>query len=167
MNYINLNASEFYYLRFLFLHVFNLLSYKDLWTMNGDLLSFFYIVYIIRDLTYNNVEWDEALKETDIWKTDYCLRSLFVIILFNYTLSRSFDLWNKYKTKYIIYFVWYVKVHHSAKREYYYVIYYNKTSSLFKCDVLIFFWFCFIKNDYVKRIFPRLSRIIKWFSLHN
>ena len=34
--------------------------------MNDDLFSFFYIAYIIKDLTHINVEWDEILKKTNI-----------------------------------------------------------------------------------------------------
>ena len=54
--YINFNANEFYYLRFLFLNVSSFSFYKNLRTINDDLFSNYYIVYIIKDFTYNNIE---------------------------------------------------------------------------------------------------------------
>ena len=54
--YINFNANELYYLRFLFLNISNFLFYKNLRTINDNLFSNYYIVYIIKDFTHNNVE---------------------------------------------------------------------------------------------------------------
>ena len=41
---------------FFFLNVSNFLSYKNLRTINDDFLLNYHIVYIIKNLTYNNVE---------------------------------------------------------------------------------------------------------------
>ena len=34
--------------------------------MNNDLLLSYYVIYIIKDFTHNNVEWNETLKKTNI-----------------------------------------------------------------------------------------------------
>ena len=60
--------------------------------MNDDFFLNYYIVYIIKNLTHNNVEWDKILKKANIWKNENSLRNLFIIILFNYKFNKSFNL---------------------------------------------------------------------------
>ena len=50
------NVNEFYYLRLLLLNVSNALFYKDLRIINDDFFSNYYVVYIIRSFTHNNVK---------------------------------------------------------------------------------------------------------------
>ena len=54
--YINFNANELYYLYFLLLNVLSFLFYENLRTINDNLLLNYYVVYIIKNLMYNNVE---------------------------------------------------------------------------------------------------------------
>ena len=54
--HINFNANEFFYLYLFLLNISNYIFFKILRTMNNDLYSIYYIVYIIKDLIYNNIE---------------------------------------------------------------------------------------------------------------
>ena len=90
--YINLNANEFYYLRFLFLNISNFLFYKNLRILNDDFFLNYYVIYIIKNLIYNNVKWNKILKKINVWKNEDFLRSLFIMFLFNYEFNKSFNL---------------------------------------------------------------------------
>ena len=54
--YINFNANELYYLRFLFFNILSSLSYKNFQTINSNLFLNYYVVYITKYFTHNNVE---------------------------------------------------------------------------------------------------------------
>lgn len=99
MYYINPNAGELFYLRLLLLNVPSPISFEDLRTVDGDVLSTFHTACVVRGLTHNDAEWDQALEEAGTWQGGGCLRSLFVMILLNCEPSSPLDLWNKHKTR--------------------------------------------------------------------
>ena len=101
MYYINSNAGELFYLRYLLLNVSNSIFFENLRTINDNIIFSFYDIYTTRGLLYNDAKWDQILKEADVWQSEECLRSLFVMILLNCELSDSLNLWNKHKERYV------------------------------------------------------------------
>lgn len=101
MYYINPNAGELFYLRYLLLNVPSPKSFEDLRTVNGDILSTYHGACVARGLLQNDAEWDQTLEEAGAWQGGRCLRSLFVMILLNCDPSDPLDLWNKHRARYV------------------------------------------------------------------
>lgn len=101
MYYVNPNAGDLFYLRYLLLNVPNSTSFEDLRTVNGSLLPGYHAACTARGLLHDDAEWDEALGEADPWQGGGCLRGLFVTILLNCDPNNPLDLWNKHKTRYV------------------------------------------------------------------
>ena len=104
MFYINPNAGDLFYLRYLLLHVPNPTSFEDLRTVNGNLLPTYHAACTARGLLHDDAEWDEALGEAGAWQGGGCLRGLFVMILLNCEPNDPLDLWNNHKARYMRFF---------------------------------------------------------------
>ena len=131
MYYINPNAGELFYLRYLLLNVPSPKSFKDLRTVNGTLLSTFHRACIARGLLHDDAKWDQALGEAGAWQGGGCLRSLFVMILLNCQPANPLNLWNTHRSRYV-----------GCVREYYRANCRFKTLSLF----LMWCFFCLPQN---------------------
>ena len=53
---INLNIKKLFYLRYLLLNVSNSIFFKNLRTINKNVILIYYNIYTIKKLLYNNVE---------------------------------------------------------------------------------------------------------------
>ena len=96
MYFASPNLGERFYLRLLLSVVKGPTSFKNLWTVNGQLCDTFKSACVARGLLEDDDEWIQCLHEAAIMKTGYQLRRLFVIILTECYPTDPLALWNRF-----------------------------------------------------------------------
>ena len=108
MYFLGPKAGDRFYLRLLLSHVKGATSFEDLRTVDGRVCSTYQEACILRGLTKNDREWDEALMEASQTSTGAAMRRLFVIILIECNPSDPESLWEAHKDGSVIenYRIW-------------------------------------------------------------